>query len=71
MKKSEKQKLMATNAAVWGAGILAAFILPMVIESLSTGPGSFGKVLGFALPLLAGMFFSCIFISKAIGEPTE
>ena len=71
MTKSAKQKLIATNAAIWSAGILAAFILPMVIESLSTGPGSFAKVLGFAFPLFAGMFFSCLYISKSIGAPTE
>jgi hypothetical protein len=71
MTKAEKKKLIATNAAVWVAGILVSFILPMIAESLSAGPAGFLKVLAFGFPLIVAMLFSTSVISKAAGEPTD
>ncbi len=71
MTKAEKKKLIATNAAVWVAGILVSFILPMIAESLSDGPAGFLKVMAFVFPLLVAMLASNSVISKAIGEPTD
>ncbi len=71
MTNSEKQKLLAKNAAVWVAGILASFILPMIAESVSDGPAHFLKVMVFAFPLLVALVVSTGVISKAVGEPTD
>ncbi|MCO8124608.1 hypothetical protein NHH03_22915 [Stieleria sp. TO1_6] len=71
MTNSDKKKLLATNAAVWVSGILAAFILPLIAESLSDGPGGFLKVMAFAFPLIVAMFVSHSVISRAIDVPTE
>jgi hypothetical protein len=51
--------------------ILGSFILPMVAESLSDGPGRFLQVICFAFPLIAAMLVSNATISRAIGEPTD
>ena len=71
MTKSDKKKLIATNAAIWVVGILASFILPMVAESMSDGPAGFLKVMAFAFPLMVAMLVSTSVISKAVGEPTD
>ncbi len=65
MTSSEKKRLIATNAGVWAIAILASFILPFIAESLSSGPAKFLEVMCFAFPLIAGMAFSSILISKA------
>ncbi len=71
MTKADKKKLIATNAAVWVAGILASFILPMIAESMSDGSAGFLKVMAFAFPLIVAMLASTSVISKAVGEPTD
>lgn len=71
MTRAEKKTLIATNAAVWSAAILASFILPLVAESLSDGPAKFLKVICFAFPLITAMMVSSSVISRAIGEPTQ
>ncbi len=71
MTTAEKQRLIATNAAVWAAGILVAFILPMIADSISDGPAGFLKVIAFAAPLMIAMAFSTRIVSQAAGEPTE
>ena len=71
MTNSEKQKLLATNAALWVAGILVSFILPMIAESASDGPAHFLKAMSFAFPLLVALVVSTSVISKAVGEPTD
>ena len=71
MTSSEKKKLIGTNAGIWTIAILAAFILPFIAESLSSGPAKFLQVMCFAIPLFAGMAISSIVISKSIGEITN
>lgn len=71
MKKADKNKLIATNAAVWVVGILASFILPMIAESMSDSPAGFLKVMALAFPLIVAMLVSTSVISKAVGEPTD
>ncbi len=65
---SEKKKLIGTNAAIWVVAILAAFILPFIAESISSGTAKFLQVLCFAIPLFAGMAISSMVISKSIVE---
>jgi hypothetical protein len=60
---SGKQRLISTNAAIWAIAILAAFILPHIAASISSGPAKFLKVICFAFPLIAGMVLSTLVIS--------
>ena len=71
MTKAEKEKLLGTNVLIWVLGIIFAFILPMIAESISDGPARFLKVMAFAFPLIVGMLFSNGVISKALGDPTD
>ena len=71
MTSSEKKKLIGTNAGIWAIAMLAAFILPFIAVSVSTGPAKFLQVMCFAVPLIAGMAISSIVISKSIGEITN
>ena len=68
MTKFEKKKLIGTNAGIWTIAILAAFIMPFIAESISSGPAKFLQVLCFAIPLFAGMAISSVVISKSIVE---
>ena len=71
MTSSEKKKLIGTNAGIWAIAMLAAFILPFIAVSVSSGPAKFLQVMCFAVPLIAGMAISSIVISKSIGEITN
>ena len=71
MTSSEKKKLIGTNAGIWAIAMLAAFILPFIAVSVSTGHAKFLQVMCFAVPLIAGMAISSIVISKSIGEITN
>ena len=71
MTRAEKKKLLATNAGIWVAGILASYVLPLVAESMSDGPAGFLKLMCFAFPLFVAMFFSNSVIGNAIGDPTD
>lgn len=71
MNQADKKKLIATNSAIWAAGILGAFILPLIAESLSAGPARFLQVICFAAPLMTAMFFSNSIVSRAIGVDTD
>lgn len=66
MTASEKKKLIATNVGIWVIATLASFILPLVAESLSSGPAKFLQVFCFVFPLLVGMAISSVVISKSI-----
>lgn len=66
MTSSEKKKLIATNAGIWAISILAAFVLPFVAESASSGSANFLKALCFGLPLIIGMALSSAVINKSV-----
>lgn len=68
MTASQKKKLIGTNAGVWAVAILAAFILPLIGESLSSGSAKFLQVLCFAAPLIVGMVISTMLINKSVSE---
>jgi hypothetical protein len=70
MTKSEKEKLIRTNAVIWAVGIIASFVLPMVTESLTDGRGAFLKMMVHVFPLIIAMVASTGVISKAVGRPT-
>ena len=69
--KSEKRKLIATNAAIWTAGILASFILPMVTDSMTEGRSAFLRMIAHTFPLFCAMLVSTSVISKAVGEQPQ
>lgn len=71
MTKSEKKKVITTNAGIWVAGILASFILPMVAESTTEGRSAFLKMMAHGGSLAVALLASTTVISKAIGDPTE
>jgi hypothetical protein len=71
MTKSNKQKLIATNAAVLAAGMLASFVLPLIAESVTDGRGTFLRALVHVFPLICAMVFSCSLMGKAIPESPE
>ncbi len=71
MTKAEKTKLLTTNAALWSAGILAAFILPLVTDSITDGRSAFLRMLMFLLPMCATLMISNSLLSKAIGPATD
>ncbi len=65
MNANARKLLIATNAIVWVCGILASFILPMVAESLTVGPGNLLQMLTQVGPLFVAMFLSTALLSKA------
>ncbi len=71
MTKSEKKKLITTNAAILAVGMVASFALPLVMESVTDGRADFLKMMAHIGPLIIAMMASTGVISKAIGEPTE
>lgn len=71
MTLAEKRKLLGTNAAIWSIAMLSAFILPLIAESVATGPGKFLQVICFAVPLISGMAISTILLNKSIGESSQ
>lgn len=71
MTNSEKKKLITTNAAILAAGMLASFVLPLIVESVTDGRANFLKMLMHMFPLVIAMTASNGIISKAVGQPTE
>jgi hypothetical protein len=71
MKRSEKKKLITTNAAILAAGMFASFVLPLIIESVTDGRADFLKMMMQMFPLIVAMMASTGMISKTIGEPTD
>jgi ABC-type proline/glycine betaine transport system permease subunit len=70
MESKAKSKLIAVNAFIWAVGMLASFVLPMVVASLADGPANFAKVLAQMLPLIAAMIASTAYLGKAVDAPT-
>lgn len=68
MNKPIRQKLVATNAAVLAAGMLASFALPMIADSLHEGRGHFLRALMHVFPLICAMVFSCALMSRAVRQ---
>jgi len=71
MTKSEKKKLIATNAVILTAGMVVSFALPLVVESVTEGRADYIKMMMHMFPLIVAMMASTGIISKAIGHPTE
>ncbi|TWU42375.1 hypothetical protein [Novipirellula artificiosorum] len=71
MNKTQKQRVIAINAAVLAAGMLASFVLPLIVESLIDGRGAFLRALTHIFPLVCAMAFSCSLMGKAIPESAE
>ena len=71
MTNSEKKKLIATNVAIWAAAMMAAFVLPMIAESMTDGKAAFLKMMVYLLPMILAMLVSTVVINKAIDEPDE
>lgn len=68
MEKQQKQRLVATNAAVLAIGALASFALPMITDSIVDGEGKFLRMLAHVFPLICGIGFSCHLMSGAIPD---
>jgi hypothetical protein len=71
MTKSEKKKLIATNAGILVVGMLASFTLPLIMESVTDGRADFLKMIVHVGPLMVAIMVSTAVISKAVGEPAE
>jgi hypothetical protein len=71
MTETTKKKLITTNAAIWAVGILASFILPLVTQSLSDGPGNFLQVLAQVGPLIVAMFLSTAALNRSVVAAPE
>lgn len=72
MTKSEKQKLIATNAAIWAAATLISFVLPLIAESMTDGRGNFLKMMAQVFPLICAMWISTGLLSKgSANQPNE
>jgi hypothetical protein len=69
MKPSEKQKIIAVNAALW----IFAMLLHPLVQLLPTGSGSPPKIFSLLIPLffimLAGA--STYLLNAAIGKPKD
>ena len=50
--------------------MLAAFTLPFIAVSLSSGPAKFLQVMCFVVPLMVGTAISSTVFSKTSGETT-
>ena len=71
MIKSQKNKLINSNAALWAIAILASFILPLITDSVTEGRGKFVNAMVQVGPLLIALLVSTALLSKAIGETAE
>ena len=70
MTNSHKKKLIALNASVWGVGILASFILPMISDSITDGSAAFLRMFLHVFPLFVGMYLSTILMAKSFSALT-
>lgn len=69
MTKAEKKTLITTNALILAVGMIASFVLPLIIDSVTSGRADFLKMMAHVGPLIIAMQTSTGVISKAIGEP--
>ncbi|MDA8745455.1 hypothetical protein N9N28_12545 [Rubripirellula amarantea] len=71
MNRAKKSTLIASNAALLTAAMLASFVLPLITDSITEGRANFLRMLAHTFPLFVAIAFSSLLINKAVGEPVD
>ncbi len=65
MNNETRKKLVVVNAAVLALAGLASFVLPMVAESITTGPANFLVAMAQVVPIFVAIPISCSLVGKS------
>jgi hypothetical protein len=71
MSNVDKRRVIARNAGVWVIAMLASFILPLIVDSVTQKGDRFFGVLAQMGPLLASLLVSTALLDKAMDKPAE
>ena len=70
MSHTEKRKLVAMNAALLAGAGLASFVLPLILQSITSGEANFLVAMAQVAPIIAAIPISCSFIGISTEQTT-
>jgi hypothetical protein len=71
MSIADKRRVIARNAGIWVIAMLASFILPLIVDSVTQKGDRFFGVLAQMGPLMASLLVSTALLDKSMDERAE